>query len=160
MPTKNSPSVVSRGATSTLPRGAIDGSDYSVTPPESVGPTAVSDVDGLPELTPWSRQVLNGLRRIASGAPVPRFGGPVWRALPNNAPTKLAAVVVAAEAWRDHCSTASVSAELHHQLDEVDRESQRRIREASYAVSAATDWNALAASPNHVELSRARRGAA
>lgn len=46
----------------------------------------------------------------------------------------MAAVFVAAEAWREHCSAERVAEDLRERFEAQDREIHRRLRETSYDV--------------------------
>lgn len=46
----------------------------------------------------------------------------------------MAAVFVAAEAWREHCSAERVAEDLRERFEAQDREVHRRLRETSYDV--------------------------
>lgn len=94
----------------------------------------------------------------ATGGPLPRYGDSLWRSLPWGDKRKGAALVVAAEAWRRHCSTRQVAEDLIEHLVEQDREINRRLRETSWSVAEslrATLPGWIASTP-HAELVRRR----
>lgn len=107
-------------------------------------------------LTPLARHILS---RVADRRSIPRYGSDEWNALPDQDPRRAAAVIVAAEAWRDHCSPAQVALDLLGDLVEADRELMRRVREASWDVVGTRNWLAVAQSPTYAELQQ-RRGEA
>jgi hypothetical protein len=105
-------------------------------------------------ITPLAARLIG---RVADRGTIPKYGSSEWDALPDQDPRRAAAVVVAAEAWRDHCSPERVAADMLAEMVHVDLEIARRVREASWDVSAARDWAALAQSPTFAELCE-RRG--
>lgn len=88
-------------------------------------------------LTPLARSVL---ARVAAGLAVPTYGSADFDSLADQDPRRAAAVIIAAECWRDHCSPGRVAADLRRQLLEEEAAVWRRIRETSWDVSASTDW--------------------
>jgi len=61
----------------------------------------------------WSASVIaTGLRR----GTVPRYGSPEWLELPTTDPRFVAAVAVAAEAWRDHCDSVTIRRDIELEL--------------------------------------------
>lgn len=83
---------------------------------------------------------------------VPRYGDQAWQSLPPSDPRFAAAVAVAAECWRDHCSHERVAADLMAAMVEQEDELRRRVREASWDVCTARDWAAYASTPTHAQL--------
>lgn len=65
------------------------------------------------EITALTRDIL-----ARAGRPIPRFGDRDWHALPEGDLRRVAAVLIAAEAWREHCSAARVAADLQQRLVE------------------------------------------
>lgn len=95
--------------------------------------------------------------RVEDRASIPSYGSPEWDALPDQDPRRAAAVMIAAEAWRDHCSPAQVALDLLAEMARVDEEVARRVKEASWDVCGdGARWEALAASPTHAELQQRR----
>lgn len=82
-------------------------------------------------LTPLARSVLARAAR-----PIPRYGSPEWDALPDGDLRRVAAVLVAAECWRDHCSPERVAADVAAQLEADDRLVHARLRATSEDVRA------------------------
>ncbi len=87
--------------------------------------------------------------------PTVRYGTAAWHGLDPLDARWLAAIVRHAEAWREHVDAVTIALEVAEDMD------QRRteLRQASWAVSAARDWCAVADTPTHAELRR-RRGVA
>jgi hypothetical protein len=111
-------------------------------------------VTGL-ELTDLARKILARAPR-----PIPRYGSTQWLALPVDDLSRFAAVLVAAECWRDHCSTERVAEYLREQMDREDRAVLRRIRGTSRDVQEALAQTlpGYANSPSYAELARRRAG--
>jgi len=104
-------------------------------------------------LTPLARRILS---RVPTGTTVPRYGSTEWDDLPDQDPCRAAAVMIAAEAWREHCSPAQVALDLCRQLAEENAAVWRRMRETSWDVSAADDWAAASRRPTYAELQERR----
>ncbi len=87
--------------------------------------------------------------------PAVRYGTAAWHALDPLDPRWLAAIVRHAEAWREYVDPVTIALELAEDMN------QRRaeLRQASWAVSGAWDWCAVADRPTYAEVRR-RRGAA
>lgn len=83
-------------------------------------------------ITPLARSLL-----ARTGRPIPRYGSPEWNALPDGDLRRVAAVVVAAECWRDHCSTERCFEDLIEQQRVDDALVFARIAETSASVHAA-----------------------
>lgn len=81
------------------------------------------------EPTALTRDVL-----ARAGRPIPRFGSPEWDALPEQDLRRVAAVLIAAEAWRDHCSPDRVAEDLEDQLDADDLLVRDRLDHARAAI--------------------------
>jgi hypothetical protein len=96
------------------------------------------------------------VRRAETRGWLPRYGSPEWVVLPVGDPRRLAAMVLAAECWRDHCSPARVAADLAAELEYLDWSVRVRLAEASHDISGAADWRALTAEPSYAELQRRR----
>jgi hypothetical protein len=96
------------------------------------------------------------LARVPAGVVTPRYGSSEWDELPDQDPRRAASIVIAAEAWRDHCSPSRVAEDMRRQLAEEDTAAWRRIREASWDVSAARDWRALSQQATFAELQQRR----
>lgn len=107
-------------------------------------------------MTPLARRLLS---RVPAGTVVPRYGSPEWDALPDQDPRRAAAVVIAAECWRDHSSVERVAQDLLADLIDREQELRRRVREASWDVAGAADWSAIARAATFRELQQ-RRGEA
>lgn len=96
-----------------------------------------------------------------AGRPIPRFGSPEWHALPRHDDRREAAVWIAAEMWRDHCSPERIAEELRRELAFlrrlVDQEILRAHRQTSADVRHALratlgpDWWKA---PSYAELQR------
>ncbi|MDQ1626408.1 MAG: hypothetical protein QOI54_152 [Actinomycetota bacterium] len=103
----------------------------------------------MADLTPWAEA---RIRQACQYGDLPRYGSRQWEALQPGDQRRWAAVIVAAEAWRDHCSPERVAGDLRQQMADEDAALYRRVREASWDVAGARDWAALAKSPTHAEL--------
>ena len=88
----------------------------------------------MTELTPLARQLIG---RLPHGAQIPHYGSTTWNMLADQDPRRAAAIMVAAEAWRDHCSPERVAADLLAEMAERDDDIARRLRETSWDVHAA-----------------------
>lgn len=75
----------------------------------------------------------------------PEYGSPEWQALDRDDPRRKEAVFFAADCWRLLTSSPHVSELLGEWVEWMHR---RTMREASWVISAAEDWKALA-SPSH-----------
>lgn len=93
----------------------------------------------------------------AAPRPIPRYGSQEWEALPDHDPRILAAIVVAAECWRDYCSPETVFEDLIQSQREDDAMVFARITETSDDVHAGLPFGFVDA-PTHRELV-ARRAA-
>ncbi len=100
----------------------------------------------------WAQRVLAAARPAGD---LVRYGTEEWHDLAPNDPRRLAALVLAAECWREHCDPVNIALEL---LDEL-REGRREQRRTSWDVCGAADWAAVASRPTVAELQR-RRGVA
>jgi hypothetical protein len=109
-------------------------------------------------LTPLASKLL---ARIADTRTIPSYGSPEWDALPDQDPRRAAAVIVAAECWRDHCSPAQVALDLLEDLYRTDAEVRRRVRDSSWDVWTTRDWPCYPSrkAPNRATV-QARRGEA
>ncbi|HEY9475808.1 MAG TPA: hypothetical protein VIS06_18395 [Mycobacteriales bacterium] len=87
---------------------------------------------------------------------VPLFRSPEWYALDNTDPRKSLAVFRAAEAWHRYWTPGNVARRLAEELARVDAEVRRRVRESSWDVNAAADWQALAQQPTYAALAELR----
>lgn len=67
----------------------------------------------FPNALPWA----SALVAKAKGRHVPDYGTPEWAALPDADPAKVAATVVAAEAWRTYWSPEERAFRLRIELD-------------------------------------------
>lgn len=103
----------------------------------------------MTDLTPLARRLLG---RVPAGQPIPAYGSPDWDALPDQDPRRAASIIRAAEAWRDHLSPERVAEDLRRQLADEDQAVRRRIRETSWDVAAAADWEQLSRTPTFAEL--------
>jgi hypothetical protein len=103
----------------------------------------------------WSGSVIEaGLRR----GTVPRYGSPEWAELPTTDPRFVAAVAVAAEAWRDHCDAATIRRDLELELIGA-RQLENQQRSAAFA-NLARSVRELSKVPTQSELRERRMGAA
>lgn len=102
---------------------------------------------------PWA---LERIRAAAGHGELPPYGSSEWQQLPADDPRRSAAVVVAAEAWRDHRSPERIAVDLRRELQATDMQVLARFKGASVDVSAAADWTARASAPTHDELERRR----
>ena len=106
-------------------------------------------------ITPLAKWLIG---RVSDRQSIPRYASPAWENLPDDDPRRAAAVCVAAEAWANHCSPWQVAQDLVAELAAVDLEIARRVRESSWDVSSAIDWEAVFRRPTHAELVARRRG--
>ncbi len=90
----------------------------------------------------------------STGQPVV-YGSPAWHALDHGDPRWFAAIVRAAESWREHVDPINVALDV---LDELARD-RAELRQVSIDISAARDWRLVAERPTFQELQR-RRGVA
>ena len=94
---------------------------------------------------PWATSRIHAAR---AAGPMPRYGSDSWTALPTRDVRRWAAVIAAAEAWRDYCSIERCELDL----DAGEQEFVRRISTAAVDVSLAADWRAAASLPSNAEL--------
>jgi hypothetical protein len=92
---------------------------------------------------------------------LPRYGTPEWVALPDTEPRKVAAVLIAAEAWRDHCSAERVAQDMADDLAEIDALLRYRMKAATADIAASPGmrYAASPACPSRAELAARRKGA-
>ena len=103
----------------------------------------------------WSTSVIAaGVRR----GRVPRYGSPEWAELPTTDPRFVAAVATAAEAWRDHCDSATIRRDLELELIGA-RQLENQQRSAAFA-DLARSVRELSKVPTQSELRERRMGAA
>ncbi len=107
----------------------------------------------LTDPLPWA---LDRIRAAGRHGRIPLYGSPDWAALPARDPRRWAAVIAAAEAWRDHRSPERISIEIRQALQDEDARLISRMKDAAVDVSSATDWTSHAARPTHAELERRR----
>lgn len=98
---------------------------------------------------PWAVAIIRQGRAVG---PLPRYGSQTWHMLAGDDPRRVAALVVAAEAWRDHCSADRIAEELIEEIVAAEANLIGRFREASWDVSTARDWDADAYRLSHEEL--------
>lgn len=108
-------------------------------------------------LTPLARQLI---ARAGDRASIPRYGSPEWNALPDQDPRRAAAILIAAEAWRDHCSPERVAQDMRDSLAEIRDVIDQTLVETSHDVAMAADWAHIFERPTHAELQRRRAGVA
>jgi hypothetical protein len=108
------------------------------------------------ELNRQVRAFIDDARKIG---PLHWYGTAAWAALPHGDPRRNAAVYLAAECWRDHCSVERVAADLLVDLAATEACILRRMKYGSWDISAAADWRAEAGRPSFAELQH-RRGVA
>jgi hypothetical protein len=115
--------------------------------------TASLTLGMLTEPLPWALELI---RAATAHGPLPLYGDPEWQQLEPTDPRRWAAVIVAAEAWRDHRSAERIAVELRRELDDIDMAVISRLKEAAVDVASATDWTARASAPTHIDLERRR----
>ena len=109
---------------------------------------------GIDMTNSWESQRIGSV--VATFGSLPLYASAAWWALPEDDPRRWASAIRAAACWR-HDSRLDVIAErVEAELARVDALALERVREASHDVSAATDWNTLAAEPTHAELTTRR----
>lgn len=81
----------------------------------STGEPRTPPLPGLPTPLHWTARFIS-----AGGPDVPAFGSAAWQALPDG-PAKVAAVCLAAEAWRTYWEPAEHTRRLRLELDEAAR---------------------------------------
>ena len=103
----------------------------------------------------WSTSVIAaGVRR----GRVPRYGSPEWAELPTTDPRFVAAVAVAAEAWRDRCDPATIRRDL--ELELIATRQLENQRQATAFARLARSVRELSMVPTQSELRERRMGAA
>jgi hypothetical protein len=120
-------------------------------------------------ITPLAKWLIG---RVADRQSIPRYASPAWGNLPDGDPRRAAAVLIAAEAWANHCSPWQVAQDLLAEMVDRDDDISRRLRETSWDVHAALYphlWDVdaeriphlpIEPSPSHAELAKRRRGEA
>jgi hypothetical protein len=99
----------------------------------------------------WSASVIAaGVRR----GRVPRYGSPEWAELPTTDPRFVAAVAAAAEAWRDHCDSATIRRDLELELI-AERQLENQRRSTAFA-ELARSVRELSRVPTQAELCERR----
>ncbi|MGN6244518.1 MAG: hypothetical protein ACTHQ3_12735 [Motilibacteraceae bacterium] len=111
-----------------------------------------------PRVLEWERRVLAGIDDI------PAYGSPQWCELPAGDPRRMAGIVRAAAAWREHRSPAAVAQDELERANEVRRLADQlvaeRIRRATRDVREAADWAALLRDARpHAEVAAIRQAA-
>lgn len=96
-------------------------------------------------LTPLERHLLD---RVPAGQIVPAYDSPAFHDLPAQDPRRAASIITAARFWRLHHDPDVIAAELRFEL----AQDSLAFRQASWDVSAAADWAAIARSPAYAEL--------
>lgn len=107
----------------------------------------------MPEPLEWSAE---RIRQARAHGPIPSFGSAEWDLLPAGDPRRWAAVIVAAECWRDHRSPQRIADALRQEIADENAALYRRIRGASWDVAGARGWVAQSRRLTHAEL-QARR---
>ncbi len=97
----------------------------------------------------WAAAII--ARGHALGA-VPKYGDDAWRDLQPSDPRAVAAVAVAAEAWRAECDPKRIAEQLRAELA-----AEQEVAEQDAAVEFQRLVTALAGRPTYAELN-ARRG--
>lgn len=105
------------------------------------------------EPLPWA---VERIRKASQGGHLPLYGSAAWHDLPAGDPRRWAAVIVAAECWRDHRSPGRVALDMRRALSEADALMTMRLKDAAVDVAQAADWSAIAGNPPHAELVRRR----
>lgn len=96
--------------------------------------------------------------RVARGlGTIPLYGTPQWRALPKGDRRRVAAMFIGAEHAKHRRRLEVIAAQVLDDMAEQDLDIRRRFRQASWDVSAATDWRRMADRPTWAELCE-RRG--
>lgn len=139
---------MSRPAGNSERRPAATGRRSELTPTRKLTRTQGSPETPLfPPTLPWARALIDG----ATG-PVPDYGSPEWEALADG-PEKVAATVVAAEAWRTYWDPQEHARRLHAELDAA----RQYEEEARWSRDIVEQVHRTARQPSHAELCR-RRG--
>lgn len=117
-------------------------------PRHESGPSVVSTPTGGASLTLDENGGITSeaAALIAAGravGPIPNYGSDDFAALPSDDPRRLAALAGAAEAWREHCLRATISADLAAELTCLEDSLRARVREASWDVGASPAWSRL-----------------
>lgn len=84
-------------------------------------------------VTRWVTRILVAADEVGQ---VPRYGSPEWQRLDNRDPRYLGALVIAAEAWRQHCSPDRIRSELELELDATSEAEERCFAEEFAAMAA------------------------
>lgn len=107
-----------------------------------------------PDITKVKAWALPLLAIANRNGPIPDFGGPAWSALPDTDSRKLAALIRPALARLAESTPAAIAAELRRELDDIDTVFLRRLRMASWDVSAG--MGPVRVGPTYAELARRR----
>lgn len=96
---------------------------------------------------PWARALIDSAEQ-----PIPQYGSDEWAQLPDTSRTKVAACVIAAEAWRTYWEPAEVALRARLELEgaQLDQEPELWTPDVVAAV------HATAARPSFAELCRLR----
>jgi hypothetical protein len=107
-------------------------------------------------LTPLAHRLIT---RAGDRHAIPRYGSEAWDALPDQDPRRAAAILIAAEAWRDHLTPERIAQDLTDEIHAQNHLAARLLVETSHDVYQAADWENIFNRPTHAELQR-RRGEA
>lgn len=98
---------------------------------------------------PWAV----GIIRLGRDAgQIPRYGSQTWLMMAGDDPRRIAAIVIAAECWRDHCSDDRIADELGQEIAAAEANLVHRFRETSWDIGGARDWVADSYRPSHAQL--------
>jgi hypothetical protein len=94
----------------------------------------------------WARNLIRAGREHGL---LPTYGDDTWWTFDAGHPQRLAAIIVASEGHRHYLHPDVIAEELREQMRQADLELARRVREASWDVSAG--WT-LPTAPSHADL--------
>jgi hypothetical protein len=100
-------------------------------------------------ITPLAKWLIG---RVTDRQSIPRYASPAWEDLPDGDPRRAAAVLIAAEAWANHCSPWQVAQDLADELAAQQYIASRELVEAGHDVYNAAPWPAIFARPTFAEL--------
>lgn len=115
----------------------MSGQQYDDLPPLHLGP----------ETLLWAGALID-----SADGPIPRYGTPEWAALPETSRAKVAACVIAAEAWRSYWDPREVATRTRLEIAgaQLDQEPELWTSDVVEAV------HRQASQPSYAELSRLR----
>jgi hypothetical protein len=103
-----------------------------------------------PQPLPWARALIDSAEQ-----PIPQYGTPEWAALPDTSRAKIAACVIAAEAWRSSSDPREVATRIRLEITQLADDEAREPQ--LWTADVVASVHVTATLPSYAELCR-RRG--